>query len=172
VAARALLTCSRPADFQRGGRTASEVYDVLGLRIIVAATAASSLTSVDMEEACLHVEEVVNSLFKPVRHRRKDYISSPKANGYQSLHFAVQATSNHLSGATGRFELHTGAEGTAAVVETVEVQVRSDDMHVAAEHGASSHFAYKGGLDRVQTHHLQDWTKELMRVRPLGFSIL
>lgn len=124
------------------------MYDVLGMRVIVDAAPGATPTLPELEAACHHVERLVTALWEPLPGRRKDYISRPKANGYQSLHVAVRAP---------------GSSRAVEEPSAVEVQIRSTAMHTAAEHGASAHFAYKGGLDRAQTARLQDWTLQLMQ---------
>lgn len=131
------------------------MYDVLGMRVIVDAAPGRAPSLPELEAACHEVGALVATLWEPMPARRKDYISRPKANGYQSLHVAVHAPRG--GSGTAEAEAEPGA---------VEVQIRSAAMHTAAEHGASAHFAYKGGLDRAQTARLQDWTQQLMQARP------
>ena len=70
---------------------------------------------------CYRVLEVVHNLLPPVGVRSiKDYVTSPKPNGYQSLHSSV----------------HIGQL-------TAELQVRTSEMHRYAEHGKASHWLYK-----------------------------
>lgn len=74
-------------------------------------------------EDCYRVLGIVHSVWRPIPGRIKDYIAFPKPNGYQSLHTSVLT--------------HRGI--------TVEVQIRTEQMHRDSQYGVASHFGYKAG---------------------------
>ena len=147
------------------------MHDVLGMRVIVYASEGSSAGDFAKAQACKRIEHLVHTIWATNPLRRKDYITQPKTNGYQSLHLAVYIPQAEQDGEQlRRHAEHTehaataGADGRLHPVDTMELQIRSDAMHGAAEQGTSSHFAYKGGLGAAQTQRLQDWTGALMQV--------
>lgn len=111
----------------KDGRKPEEVNDVLGLRVILKPRLAVDI--VDMgENACYRAREIVRTLWKEMPHRTKDYIARPKANGYRSLHMAVDVSER----------------GKARPL--MEIQIRTADMDILANAGTASHSLYKGGL--------------------------
>ena len=100
---------------------------------------------VDKVDSCYRVLGIVHNLYKPIPGRFKDYIAIPKANGYQSLHTVV----------FGPFGV------------SVEVQIRTVEMHRVAEVGVASHWLYKSGdssgasLPQRTLH----WLKDLLDIQ-------
>lgn len=90
------------------------------------------------EETCHEALGAVHALWEPDLVRLRDYVNRPKPNGYQSLHTTV-----------------TGPEG-----KRLEVQIRTQAMHDAAEHGSASHHAYKHGNEPSWVSRLLEWSNE------------
>ncbi len=106
-----------------------EMHDIMAFRVLVG----------DVKD-CYSVLGLVHSQWRPVHGRFKDYISMPKANGYQSLHTTI-----------------IGPEG-----ERVEIQIRTEEMHRQAEHGVASHWLYKE-KSKVNAKDLEQfaWLREI-----------
>jgi len=98
----------------------------------------------DKVDTCYRILGVVHNLYKPIPGRFKDYIAIPKANGYQSLHTVV----------FGPFGL------------SIEVQIRTHDMHRVAEAGVAAHWLYKtsDGADSGQQRAL-NWLHDLLAIQ-------
>lgn len=93
-----------------------EIYDIFAVRIIID-------VPVDKEKSfCWQVYSIITDVYKPIPERLKDWVTTPKGNGYESLHTTV-------IGPNGRF---------------VEVQIRSERMDDVAERGFAAHWKYKG----------------------------
>jgi GTP pyrophosphokinase len=114
-----------------------QIYDIQALRVVISPSdvetyqALSAKAKDDEDRAlCYQVLGAVHSLWEPIRGEFDDYIGSPKANGYKSLHTAV-------------IDAESG--------QKLEVQIRSQRMHEEAEHGIAAHWAYKEQTARVST---------------------
>jgi GTP diphosphokinase / guanosine-3',5'-bis(diphosphate) 3'-diphosphatase len=94
-----------------------EIYDILAIRIIFEP---KQNESEDIQ--CWNIYTVLSKLFPIKRDRLRDWISSPKDNGYEALHVTVLGPDN----------------------EWIEVQIRSRRMHEIAERGVAAHWKYKG----------------------------
>lgn len=86
-----------------------DIYDLMALRIVV-----------PTKEDCYRVLGVLHSIYQPMIARIKDYIATPKPNGYQSLHTTVITPSKQI----------------------VEFQIRTEAMHEAADRGLAASFHY------------------------------
>ena len=95
------------------GRDLSDIYDIYAVRIILNNVA-----------ECYNALMLMHDLYRPIPSRFKDYISTPKANMYQSLHTSV-----------------IGKKGIP-----FEIQIRTWDMHHTAEYGVAAHWKYKTGV--------------------------
>ena len=99
---------------------------------------------VDDVAACYAALGVVHTLWPPVPDEFDDYIARPKGNQYQSLHTAV-----------------LGPEG-----KTLEVQIRTHDMHAHAEQGVAAHWRYKEGGGGDQNFERKvAWMRQLLEVK-------
>ena len=112
-------------------KTLDEIFDLYAFRVIVK----------DIPE-CYNVLGCIHDLFKPVLGRFKDYIGTPKPNGYQSLHTTV-----------------IGREGIP-----FEVQIRTWEMHHTAEYGIAAHWKYKQGManSKLGTEEAFEWVRKLL----------
>ncbi len=117
-----------------------DIYDLMALRIVV-----------DKKENCYIVLGILHSIYKPMVSRIKDYISTPKANGYQSLHTTVMTPSEQI----------------------VEFQIRTEGMHEFAERGLAASFHYhaqkssKSYIDKKSSSTLPSnmtWITQLQEV--------
>ena len=96
-----------------------EVYDILAVRIIF------EPISLDEEmNNCFDIYVAISKIYKPHPDRIRDWVSHPKANGYQALHVTLMANNG----------------------QWIEVQIRSERMNDIAEQGFAAHWKYKDGL--------------------------
>ena len=118
----------------RTGKTLEEIMDRIGLRVIV--------TSVP---DCYTVLGLLHAHFKPIPGTFDDYIGLPKENGYQSLHTCVYPV---------REISH----------KPIEFQIRTELMHLEAEHGTAAHWRYKNEGATVESDRQRtQWMKGLIR---------
>ena len=106
-----------------------QLSDIMAFRIIV-----------DDIASCYQALGVVHSKYHMVPRRFKDYISTPKPNGYQSIHTGV-----------------IGPENTR-----IEIQIRTFEMHEVGEKGVAAHWAYKQGQKAEGKHYR--WIRELLEI--------
>ena len=110
-------------------RSLEEIFDLFAFRVIV-----------ENVGDCYNVLGVVHDIYKPILGRFKDYIGTPKPNGYQSLHTTV-----------------VGGDGIP-----FEVQIRTREMHEIAEYGVAAHWKYKQGGQGAGTEGRYEWVRRLL----------
>lgn len=96
-----------------------EIYDIFAVRIVIDSPPESEKTD------CWKVYSVITDFYRPNMERLRDWISIPKANGYEALHITVMS--------------HTG--------QWVEIQIRSRRMDEIAEKGYAAHWKYKESMN-------------------------
>ena len=117
-----------------------EIYDILAVRII--------FTPEKREEEineCFNIYVAISKIYKSHPDRLRDWLSHPKANGYQALHVTLMSKQ-------GRW---------------IEVQIRSDRMDEIAEQGFAAHWKYKEGEDGEYTedeNELNDWLRTIKEI--------
>ena len=120
--------------------TFDEIYDILAVRII--------FTPDKREEEineCFNIYVAISKIYKSHPDRLRDWLSHPKANGYQALHVTLMSKQ-------GRW---------------IEVQIRSDRMDEIAEQGFAAHWKYKEGEDAEYSedeNELNDWLRTIKEI--------
>ncbi len=110
--------------------TFDEVYDLFAIRII--------LKTQDEKADCWKVFSTITNHYQHSLERLRDWVSTPKSNGYEALHTTVM-------GHEGRW---------------VEIQIRTERMNEIAEKGLAAHWKYKDG-NTSQESKLDDWLKHI-----------
>tara|TARA_Y100000588_G_scaffold99192_1_gene107761 strand:+ start:6766 stop:8970 length:2205 start_codon:yes stop_codon:yes gene_type:complete len=111
-----------------------EIFDLFAIRIIV-----------EKVDECYGALGVIHQIYKPMQDRFKDYIATPKQNGYQSIHTTVIGDSGNM----------------------VEVQIRTREMDMTAEVGIAAHWTYKekkfaaSDKEKDISRHIK-WLRELI----------
>ena len=111
------------------GKKFEEIYDLYAIRIVV-----------DKIEECYLALGVIHSIYPPVQDRFKDFIATPKTNGYQSIHTTVMTKDNRLT----------------------EVQIRTKEMDYTAEVGVAAHWLYKGNSEMDSFDEQVPWLRDLL----------
>ena len=106
-----------------------EIFDLFAFRVVV-----------ENVGDCYNVLGVIHDIYKPILGRFKDYIGTPKPNGYQSLHTTV-----------------VGTDGIP-----FEVQIRTREMHEIAEYGVAAHWKYKQNGQGAGTEGKYEWVRRLL----------
>ena len=118
--------------------TFEEIYDILAVRII--------FTPNKREEEineCFNIYVAISKIYKSHPDRLRDWLSHPKANGYQALHVTLMSKQ-------GRW---------------IEVQIRSDRMNEIAEQGFAAHWKYKDGAEYTEDEgELNDWLRTIKEI--------
>jgi GTP pyrophosphokinase len=96
--------------------TFEEIFDIFAVRIII------DVPTEKEKSFCWQIYSIITDVYKPIPERLKDWITTPKGNGYESLHTTV-------IGPKGKY---------------VEVQIRTERMDEIAEKGFAAHWKYKG----------------------------
>lgn len=110
-----------------------EIYDLMAMRVIV-----------NTVPECYHVLGIIHHVWTPLQERIKDYIASPKSNGYQSLHTTI-----------------FGPQG-----QLFEIQIRTTEMHRTAEYGIAAHWLYKtSGESEDEIGRQLGWFRQLLELQ-------
>ena len=112
-----------------------DVYDLLAVRIIFTPN-----ESMSEKDQCWMIYSAITEIYRPHPERIRDWISTPKANGYEALHVTVM-----------------GKDG-----QWIEVQIRTDRMNEIAERGYAAHWKYKTG--ESDDSELDKWLREIKEI--------
>ncbi len=115
---------------QRHDLSFEQLFDIMAFRLVV-----------DNVEECYRALGVIHGAYPVIPGRFKDYISTPKPNGYRSL--------------------HTGVFGPEQ--QRIEVQIRTAEMHEIAEFGVAAHWHYKQGVPITNGRQYR-WLRELLDI--------
>ncbi len=113
-------------------RPFEEIYDLMAFRVLV-----------DSVRDCYHALGVIHHHWTPLQERIKDYIASPKSNGYQSLHTTIFGPGGQL----------------------YEIQIRTRDMHRTAEFGIAAHWVYKEQRRQDELDTRFEWFRQLLELQ-------
>ncbi|MGB0682871.1 MAG: RelA/SpoT family protein [Magnetovibrionaceae bacterium] len=116
---------------QRKDVSFEQLADIMAFRVMV-----------DDIPSCYTALGVIHGAYSVVPSRFKDYISTPKPNGYRSLHTGIIGPHQHR----------------------IEVQIRTHEMHDVAENGVAAHWIYKQGPDRQQEGKQYHWLRQLLDI--------
>ncbi len=128
---------------QTKGITFEEIYDILAVRIIfyTQSTVEDPILFSEEKKRCFDIYSAITDIYKYHPDRIRDWVSYPKANGYQALHVTVM-----------------GPAG-----EWIEVQIRSERMNDIAERGFAAHWRYKTG-EIEEENELNRWIDTIKEI--------
>mgnify|MGYP001242265209 CR=1 FL=1 len=107
-----------------------QLSDIMAFRVIV-----------NNNEDCYRTLGIIHTEYPSVPGRFKDYISTPKRSGYQSIHTSIIGPKKHR----------------------IEIQIRTREMHAVADLGPAAHWNYKAGLDDFEGSNYR-WLRELLDI--------
>ena len=113
-------------------RPFEEIYDLMAFRVLV-----------DTVPDCYHALGLIHHHWTPLQERIKDYIASPKSNGYQSLHTTIFGPGGQI----------------------YEIQIRTREMHRTAEFGIAAHWVYKEEKLRDELDTRFEWFRQLLELQ-------
>ncbi len=118
---------------QRKNVAFEQLSDIMAFRIVV-----------DNLEECYHALGIIHSNFPVVPGRFKDFISTPKPNGYRSIHTTIIGPEN----------------------QRIEIQIRTREMHSEADLGVAAHWSYKQGQSNADMKDVKKfrWLRELLEI--------
>jgi len=135
VSGREKSTYSIWGKMERKNVSFEQLSDVMAFRIVVA-----------KPDDCYRALGIVHARYPMVPGRFKDYMSTPKRNGYRSLHTTVIGPERHR----------------------IEIQIRTRDMHDIAEYGVAAHWRYKQAEDGTSGGAMEgqdyQWLRELLEI--------
>lgn len=112
-----------------------EIYDLLAIRIVF-----TPKEGIPEKAQCWTIYSLITDIYKPKPDRLRDWVSTPKANGYEALHATLM-----------------GPEGN-----WIEIQIRTDRMDEIAEKGFAAHWKYKGANEKES--ELDNWLQRIREV--------
>lgn len=117
-----------------------QIFDIFAVRIIIKNSRPS-----EEKTDCWRVYSIVTNIYQPNPKRLRDWITTPKVSGYESLHTTVQADKNWI-----------------------EVQIRTERMDEIAEKGSAAHWQYKGRNKKQTTDEWLNQVREILESPQYG----
>lgn len=130
VKGREKTSCSIWRKMERKNVAFEQLADIVAFRVIV-----------DTPVNCYKTLGIIHTHYHMIPGGFKDYISTPKANGYQSLHTLVMGPEQRC----------------------IEIQIRTQEMDDVAEYGVAAHWSYKHNLENIEGTHYR-WIRELLEI--------